>query len=242
MASKSIIETSGIDLTGEYVGQTKKKVQEKLGQAKGSVLFIDEAYDLGKGSFGEEAMTTLLAAMTSPEYEGMVVIIIAGYNYEIDQMLDRNSGLKSRFTEIFEFEDWTPVACSNFLLQTAASEAFLVNEEWKPMLVNFFTKLAVLPGWANARDVIQIWKDCKKNRASRVTRENESQKSIQRSEFYSALESMIIKRTPQTSAKTSKEFTAFAPPADTVIDDMGASSIQMTTGKQEEATNAVLIT
>ena len=50
----------GLELTGEYVGQTKKKVEEKLNCARGGVLFIDEAYELGKGHFGVEAMTSLV--------------------------------------------------------------------------------------------------------------------------------------------------------------------------------------
>ena len=50
----------GLELTGEYVGQTKKKVEEKLNCARGGVLFIDEAYELGKGHFGGEAMTSLV--------------------------------------------------------------------------------------------------------------------------------------------------------------------------------------
>ena len=42
------------------MGQTKKKVEEKLNSARGGVLFIDEAYELGKGMYGTEAMTTLV--------------------------------------------------------------------------------------------------------------------------------------------------------------------------------------
>ena len=79
----------------EYVGHTKKKVQEKLDAAKGGVLFIDEAYELGKGTFGEEALTTVLAAMTDPDYK--LVIIIAGYPEDMENMLARNVGLKSRY-------------------------------------------------------------------------------------------------------------------------------------------------
>ena len=81
-------------ISGEFVGQTKKKVTEKLDAAKGGVLFIDEAYELGKGAYGEEALTTVLAAMTDPEYK--VVIIIAGYPKDMEAMLARNVGLKSR--------------------------------------------------------------------------------------------------------------------------------------------------
>ncbi|GMF43657.1 unnamed protein product [Phytophthora fragariaefolia] len=93
LATTKLVETSGLDLTAEFVGQTKKKVTDKLGEAKGGLLFIDEAYELGEGKFGEEAMTTLVAAMTDLSYAGMV-IIIAGYPKDMDQMLDRNVGLK----------------------------------------------------------------------------------------------------------------------------------------------------
>ncbi|CAK9039190.1 Protein CbbX, partial [Durusdinium trenchii] len=89
LGSENVQETSGLNLTGEYVGQTKKKVEEKLDAAKGGVLFIDEAYELGKGRFGAEACTAIVAAMTDPKYKG-VVIIIAGYPGDIDKMLNTN--------------------------------------------------------------------------------------------------------------------------------------------------------
>ena len=54
-----------------------------------------------------EACDTLVAAMTSEEYKN-VVIIIAGYPAEIDDMLNKNAGLRSRFTNFFEFPDWQP--------------------------------------------------------------------------------------------------------------------------------------
>jgi hypothetical protein len=52
---------SGLDLRGEYLGQTKKKIKEKLNCARGGVLFIDNAYALGKGMHGVEAMTSLVS-------------------------------------------------------------------------------------------------------------------------------------------------------------------------------------
>ncbi|KAJ1555715.1 hypothetical protein HK405_014185 [Cladochytrium tenue] len=70
-----ISEISGLNLTGEYLGHTKKSVEDTLSQARGGVCFIDEAYELGKGQFGQEAMTALVAAMTDPAYNGMVAII-----------------------------------------------------------------------------------------------------------------------------------------------------------------------
>ena len=43
-----------MDMKGDYVGQTKSKVTELLGSAKGGVLFIDEAYELGDDIFGRK--------------------------------------------------------------------------------------------------------------------------------------------------------------------------------------------
>ena len=67
----------------------------RLNAARGGILFIDEAYDLGKGQYGVEAMNTLVAAMTSPVYKG-TVIIIAGYSKDIREMLERNAGAMAR--------------------------------------------------------------------------------------------------------------------------------------------------
>jgi DNA polymerase III delta prime subunit len=193
IASKSLVETSGSGITGEYVGQTKKKVNELLGQAKGSILFIDEAYDLGKGVFGEEAMTTLLSAMTSPEYKGMV-IILAGYPKDIDEMLNRNAGLKSRFTKFFDFLDWTPDQCKSYLVDCAMKENFALADGIERVYLDGLKELITLPGWANARDVIRLWKDTLKYRANRVVNNKEVAKSIQVSDVQPAIDDMIKAR------------------------------------------------
>uniref|UniRef100_A0A0G4I8T0 AAA+ ATPase domain-containing protein n=1 Tax=Chromera velia CCMP2878 TaxID=1169474 RepID=A0A0G4I8T0_9ALVE len=192
LARDTLIETSGLDLTGEFVGQTKKKVTEKLDCAKGGVLFIDEAYELGKGAYGQEAMTTLLAALTSEEYRGMVVIL-EGYERDISDMLDRNVGLKSRFSQYFHFPDWDVRDC-----------------------VSGFGKLLKLDGWGNGRDVDRAWKNAQTKRAVRVERERkagaseekkgpagssaeESGRYISAEDVQSALGEMIKIRQPQSA-------------------------------------------
>ena len=52
-------------MTGQYVGETNKKVEKWVDKANAGVLFIDELYELGKGQFGDEACSTLVAAMTN---------------------------------------------------------------------------------------------------------------------------------------------------------------------------------
>ena len=64
-----LVETSALDLTGEFVGQSKSKMQEKMDEARGGVLFIDEAYELGAGSYGNEVMTKLVQLLTDERYQ-----------------------------------------------------------------------------------------------------------------------------------------------------------------------------
>ena len=78
-----IVEKSALDVTADYVGQTTTKVNDALREAKGGVVFIDEAYNLGEGLYGKEACDTLVAAMTSEEFRD-VLIVIAGYPAQIN--------------------------------------------------------------------------------------------------------------------------------------------------------------
>ena len=68
ISRRHVEETSGLEMTGQYMGQTKEKVHGRLAKAKGGVLFIDEAHTLGQGQFGSEVCNTLVAAMTDPHY------------------------------------------------------------------------------------------------------------------------------------------------------------------------------
>jgi DNA replication protein DnaC len=69
LPTDKLVETSALDLTGEFVGQSKSKMQEKMDEARGGVLFIDEAYELGAGSYGNEVMTKLVQLLTDQRYE-----------------------------------------------------------------------------------------------------------------------------------------------------------------------------
>ena len=99
LATKNVVETSAQGLIGGYVGHTRKAVDDKMSEARGGALFIDEAYDLGKGVYGTEAIGQLLNNLTLPEYmDGKTVVVLAGYPAEMHEMLERNPGLKSLFS------------------------------------------------------------------------------------------------------------------------------------------------
>jgi type II secretory pathway predicted ATPase ExeA len=111
LPTNHVEETSGLDLSGSYVGQTKDKVQNFLKAAKGGCLFIDEAYTMGDGGYGKDVINKLLASLTEEEYQGKLCVILAGYRDRMDKMFNLNEGLKSRFTEFFHLDDLTASEC-----------------------------------------------------------------------------------------------------------------------------------
>ncbi|RWZ60388.1 AAA family ATPase [Halobacillus fulvus] len=102
-----MVVVSRSDLVAGYVGQTAMKTKRKIREALGGVLFIDEAYALyngGRDDFGKEAIETLVDEMT--KHNENLVVILAGYQHEMEQLVESNPGLSSRFKKYFEFPDY----------------------------------------------------------------------------------------------------------------------------------------
>lgn len=102
-----LIETDRSGLIAEYVGQTAVKTNRVIDSALDGVLFIDEAYSLaqgGKEDYGSEAIATLLKRME--DNRDRLVVILAGYNDEMQQFIDSNPGLQSRFNRYINFPDY----------------------------------------------------------------------------------------------------------------------------------------
>ncbi|HEX6519850.1 MAG TPA: AAA family ATPase [Streptosporangiaceae bacterium] len=107
-----IVEAHRADLVGEYLGATAIKTNELVDSALGGVLFIDEAYSLineGDGQadrFGAEAVQTLLKRAEDDREN--VIIILAGYEKQMESFLASNPGLASRFASRLKFPSYTP--------------------------------------------------------------------------------------------------------------------------------------
>ena len=100
------MEVQRPDLIGQYLGSTTEKKQ-KLVEARGDVLFIDEAYRLiptaGGKDFGREAIEELMAVME----DGNPVMIFARYKDKMEKFLNVNPGLRSRIYRKFTFLDYS---------------------------------------------------------------------------------------------------------------------------------------
>ncbi|MFS0778406.1 stage V sporulation protein K [Neobacillus sp. 3P2-tot-E-2] len=103
-----LIEAERADLVGEYIGHTAQKTRDLVKKAQGGILFIDEAYSLGRGGekdFGKEAIDTLVKHMEDKQHE--FILILAGYSREMDYFLTLNPGLHSRFPLVIDFPNYT---------------------------------------------------------------------------------------------------------------------------------------
>ena len=103
-----LVETDRSGLVAEYVGQTAVKTNKIVDSALDGVLFIDEAYTLAQGlkeDFGHEAIATLLKRMEDDR--SRLVVILAGYGKEMEDFINSNPGLRSRFNRYVHFPDYS---------------------------------------------------------------------------------------------------------------------------------------
>ncbi len=116
-----LVEVERGDIVGEYIGQTAQKTRVQLKKALGGILFIDEAYSLARGGekdFGKEAIDTLVKSME--DFREQFVLILAGYQDEMDRFLLTNPGLRSRFPIKISFPNYSTnelLAIANLMLK-----------------------------------------------------------------------------------------------------------------------------
>ncbi|OAQ98505.1 hypothetical protein LLEC1_01897 [Akanthomyces lecanii] len=169
LASTTVHDCSASDLVGQYVGQTGPKVRQQLDKALGSVLLIDEAYRLSEGHFAKEALDELVDAITKERYHKRLIIILAGYERDINKLLTVNPGLTSRFPEVVDFRALTPSECFDLLGKNMSKQRATVvqngtgrmnvacleqaSADFQKAVCGLFEQLSKQSSWGSARDV-----------------------------------------------------------------------------------------
>lgn len=168
-----LVETDRSKLVGTFVGQTPSQVAEIVRSALGGVLFIDEAYSLvvnrDSEDFGFEAVDTLLKLME--DHRDDLVVIVAGYTAEMEQFIQANPGLKSRFTRYIHFDDYNALdlqqifqrLCEKNELQLKpdanAASLHAIEQIWQQRGKNF----------GNAREVRTFFESVMQRHANRLS-------------------------------------------------------------------------
>ncbi|MGN9162427.1 AAA family ATPase [Clostridium sulfidigenes] len=168
--TNKLIETDRSGLVAGYVGQTAIKTKEKVMEAMDGVLFIDEAYSLSQGGtndFGKEAIDTLVKLMD--DYRDRIVIILAGYSDDMDEFLDVNAGLKSRFPNIIKFEDYSTEELIEISGMLFKSKGYEIDSLAKDKLKDIFDIVRLEAQFGNGRYVRNLYEKAVNNQAMRLS-------------------------------------------------------------------------
>ena len=172
LSSGHLIEVDRSGLVGGYVGQTAIKTQEVIDKAMGGILFIDEAYTLthgkGENDFGQEAVDKILKAME--DHRDDFVVIVAGYPDLMREFISSNPGLKSRFNQYINFEDYVPDELYNIFLHYCNGRKLILADNCNNFLMQHFKDMYDNRGddYANGRDVRNYFENAYKTRANRL--------------------------------------------------------------------------
>lgn len=168
-----LVEVDREGLVAGYVGQTAIKTAEKVNEAMGGILFIDEAYSLSqeRGSpydFGGEAIQVILKRME--DQRGKFGVIVAGYTDNMHSFINSNPGLRSRFDKYFNFEDYTPDEMFVIALSMYRKESVMPDVEAAAHLKSYFAFLYARRDkhFGNARTVRQVVAESVRNQHLRL--------------------------------------------------------------------------
>lgn len=169
LKSNSIVEVGRADLIAGYVGQTAEKVKKVFANARGKVLFIDEAYSLlddDENSYGDEAIATIVQEMENGRDN--TVVIFAGYPDRMKEFLDRNPGLRSRVPFKVYFSDYSSDELKSIAVLESGKKGFKLSDDALTRLDELLSKAAGVPELGNGRFVRNLVENAVLNYAARV--------------------------------------------------------------------------
>ena len=167
------VEVGRQQLVGKYVGTTAPQVCEMFDKAKGSVLFIDEAYSLvedKKGLYGTEAINTIVQEMENRRED--TIVILAGYPDEMNELLEWNPGMKSRIAFHVSFDDYTENELLDITKLLAKERGMLLDKDAEEKLLSIYAEARLDKGFGNGRFARNLLEKAKLNQANRFMKKD----------------------------------------------------------------------
>ena len=166
-----LLEVGRADLIGKYVGHTAPLVKAKFKQAKGSVLFIDEAYSLvddRDGLYGDEAINTIVQEMENAREN--TVVIFAGYPDKMDGFLNKNPGLRSRIAFHVEFPDYTVEELMDITRLMVKNQKLTLAEDAAETIMAILGNALKKEDFGNGRYVRNLLEKARMKQATRLVK------------------------------------------------------------------------
>jgi AAA+ superfamily predicted ATPase len=164
-----MVEVGRADVVGKYVGWTAQIVRNKFKEAKGSVLFIDEAYSLvddRNGLYGDEAINTIVQDMENRRED--IVVIFAGYTDKMEEFLQRTPGLRSRIAFHVPFDGYNADELLQILTLMAKKQSIKMDADVNDKLVPIVEKAMKDSDFGNGRYMRTLLEQARMNQASRL--------------------------------------------------------------------------
>lgn len=170
LPSGKYVEVGRADLIGQHVGETAPLVKKRFKEARGGVLFIDEAYSLCDGysnSYGDEAISTIVQEMENHRED--VIVIFAGYPKEMNEFLEKNPGMKSRIAFHVDFKDYSTDELCDIAKLMLKKKGMNITDEAMDKLRTSCEIARKNSDFGNGRYVRRILEDAEMNLAARLT-------------------------------------------------------------------------
>lgn len=169
-----LVETDRSGLVAGYVGQTAPKVHKACDDARGGILFVDEAYALvteSEQDFGAEAVATLLKRMEDDRDD--LIVIVAGYPEPMRAFLDSNPGLRSRFSKTIDFPDYTDDELLAIFESIGEHHHYRLDPDARRAVHSYFAASRRGPTFGNGRLARNLFEECVARQATRIVGEAE---------------------------------------------------------------------
>ena len=185
LSEGNVLKYTKKDLVGYWIGDTEKTLRELFKRVKGNVLFIDEAYELNPHGDEKDRGRIILDALVDElgNDNADMIVILAGYQKEMEELMEYNPGLKSRFPNVFHFNDYSVEELMKIALSSKVAEGFVFTPTAKQRLEAYIRRevLKKQKGFGNGRFVNRLLSGTVLPRmATRLAQvENPTQKQLQ---------------------------------------------------------------
>ena len=162
------VECGRADLIGKYVGWTAPAVRAKFRQARGGVLFIDEAYSLvdDSNSFGDEAINAIVQEMEN--HRDDVIVIFAGYPDKMKEFVEKNEGLKSRIAFHIAFPDYNADELLQIMELMLKENEYTITPAAKKAAMRIFEEVQNTENFGNGRFARNVLEQAEMRQSQRL--------------------------------------------------------------------------